>query len=191
MKQRCRCMSFYILMIRRTDNTRTGTTGIKPDGNVHGANMGPIGGRQNPDGPHVGPMNFVICEPMKKSLLASGRYSVILPLTIHWLRGFIQGMDAANGHESKGVTPSTIGPAHTQNGPWCIITHQFITERQGGFILEKTDLRNAADQYGSNSPYRLNQVTYYPTGLDGRQSDIDNRLSLLLTYMRDVISIND
>ena len=117
-------------------------------------------------------------------------------------------MEAANGHESKGVTPSTIGPAHTQNGPWCIITHQFITERQGGFILEKTDLRNAADQYGwheqynmskayvahvhfSKSPYRLKQVTYYPTGLDGRQSDIDNRLSLLLTYMRDVIYIND
>ena len=25
---------------------------------VHGANMGPIWGRQDPGGPHVGPMNF-------------------------------------------------------------------------------------------------------------------------------------
>ena len=25
---------------------------------VRGANMGPIGGRQDPGGPHVGPMNF-------------------------------------------------------------------------------------------------------------------------------------
>ena len=31
-----------------------------PDSKIHGANMGPIWGRQNPGGPHVGPMNFVI-----------------------------------------------------------------------------------------------------------------------------------
>ena len=31
-----------------------------PDSKVHGANMGPIWGRQDPDGSHVGPMNFVI-----------------------------------------------------------------------------------------------------------------------------------
>ena len=31
-----------------------------PDSKVHGANMGPIWGRQNPGGPHVGPMNFAI-----------------------------------------------------------------------------------------------------------------------------------
>ena len=31
---------------------------VYPDSKVHGANMGPIWGRQDPDGPHVGPMNF-------------------------------------------------------------------------------------------------------------------------------------
>ena len=31
-----------------------------PDSKVHGANIGPIWGRQDPGGPHVGPMNFVI-----------------------------------------------------------------------------------------------------------------------------------
>ena len=31
-----------------------------PDSKVHGANMGPIWGRQDPDGPHVGPMSFAI-----------------------------------------------------------------------------------------------------------------------------------
>ena len=30
------------------------------DSKVHGANMAPIWGRQDPGGPHVGPMNFVI-----------------------------------------------------------------------------------------------------------------------------------
>ena len=31
-----------------------------PDSKVHGANMEPIWGRQDPGGPHVGPMNLVI-----------------------------------------------------------------------------------------------------------------------------------
>ena len=33
-----------------------------PDSKVHGANLGPIWGRQDPDGPHVSPMNFAIWE---------------------------------------------------------------------------------------------------------------------------------
>ena len=33
---------------------------LYPDSKVHGTNMGPIWGRQDPGGPHVGPMNFVI-----------------------------------------------------------------------------------------------------------------------------------
>ena len=35
-----------------------------PHGKVHGANMRPNWGRQDPGGPHVGPMNFVICDVM-------------------------------------------------------------------------------------------------------------------------------
>ena len=31
-----------------------------PDSKVHGANMGPTWGRQDPGGPHVGPMNFAL-----------------------------------------------------------------------------------------------------------------------------------
>ena len=31
-----------------------------PDSKVHGANMGPIWGRQDPGGPHVGPMTLDI-----------------------------------------------------------------------------------------------------------------------------------
>ena len=34
-----------------------------PDNKVHGATMGPIWGRQDPDGPYVGLMNFAIWEP--------------------------------------------------------------------------------------------------------------------------------
>ena len=33
-----------------------------PDNKAHGANMRPIWGRQDPGGPHVGPMNFAIWD---------------------------------------------------------------------------------------------------------------------------------
>ena len=33
-----------------------------PDSKVHGANMGPTWGRQDPGGPHVGPMKLAIWE---------------------------------------------------------------------------------------------------------------------------------
>ena len=37
-----------------------GTLVWQLDSKVHGAKMGPISGQQDPGGPHVGPMNFVI-----------------------------------------------------------------------------------------------------------------------------------
>ena len=40
-----------------------------PDSKVHGDNMGPIWGRQDPDGPHVDPMNFVFWS-VKKSCIS-------------------------------------------------------------------------------------------------------------------------
>ena len=33
---------------------------LNSDSKVHGASMGPIWGRQDPGGPHVGPINFAI-----------------------------------------------------------------------------------------------------------------------------------
>ena len=35
---------------------------VVPDSKVYGANMGPIWGRQDPCGPHVGSLNFVIWD---------------------------------------------------------------------------------------------------------------------------------
>ena len=35
---------------------------ITPDSKVHGANMGPIWGQQDPGGPHVGPMSLAIWD---------------------------------------------------------------------------------------------------------------------------------
>ena len=38
-----------------------------PDSKVHGTNMGPIWGRQDPGRPHVGPMNFAIWVHAKQA----------------------------------------------------------------------------------------------------------------------------
>ena len=55
-----------------------------PESKVPGANMGPIWGRQDPDGPHVGPMNFVIWvafwkrnQPMNRGFHAQRTNNVI------------------------------------------------------------------------------------------------------------------
>ena len=57
-----------------------------PDGKVHGANMGSIWGRQDPGGPHVGPMSFAIwvdvgarwapCWPHELCYLGRGMFHV-------------------------------------------------------------------------------------------------------------------
>ena len=39
-----------------------------PDSKVHGAKMGTIWGRQDPGGPHVGPMNFAFWDVLAESL---------------------------------------------------------------------------------------------------------------------------
>ena len=45
---------------------------IHPNSKVHGANMGPIWGRQDPGGPHVGPINFVNRDPALRILFPLG-----------------------------------------------------------------------------------------------------------------------
>ena len=42
------------------DTVSSSTMSTYPDSKVHGANMGPIWGRQDPGGPHVGPLNLAI-----------------------------------------------------------------------------------------------------------------------------------
>ena len=40
-----------------------------PDSKVHGANMGPIWGREDPGGPHVSPMNYAIWDYKKQQAI--------------------------------------------------------------------------------------------------------------------------
>ena len=49
-----------------------------PDSKVHGANMGPICGRQDPGGPHVGPMNLTIWVLLQQ-IVNITNYNTTLP----------------------------------------------------------------------------------------------------------------
>ena len=42
-----------------------------PNSKVYGANMGPTWGRQDPGGPHVGPMNFASLAPTRQQIILS------------------------------------------------------------------------------------------------------------------------
>ena len=46
-----------------------------PDTKVHGANMGPIWGRHDPGGPHVGPMNPAFWEPLRHWYICQSKMS--------------------------------------------------------------------------------------------------------------------
>ena len=70
-KYKIYCMFFFFLKssgwngvrLSYIVNTMAATSLVtqdNPDSKVHWANMGPIWGRQDPGGPHVGPMNFAI-----------------------------------------------------------------------------------------------------------------------------------
>ena len=49
-----------VSMIKMDDRGRSKDDRETPDSKVHGANLGPTWGRQDPAGPHAGPMNFAI-----------------------------------------------------------------------------------------------------------------------------------
>ena len=54
-------MTITTIKLLKTDNiTRHNEDSKAPDRKVHGANMGPTWGRQDPCGSHVGPMNLAI-----------------------------------------------------------------------------------------------------------------------------------
>ena len=60
------CAVIYIISKSyRYWHTKMQLTDVFPDGKVHGANMGPTWGRQDPGGPHIGPMNLASWVVMK------------------------------------------------------------------------------------------------------------------------------
>ena len=55
-----------------------------PDSKVHGTNMGPISGRQDPGGPHVGPMNFDIWDANEMDFTPSQTGKELGPTSIKY-----------------------------------------------------------------------------------------------------------
>ena len=53
-----------------------------PDSKVRGAKMGPIWGRQDPGGPHVGPMNFAIWVATNALVTTNGGSRSFLIITL-------------------------------------------------------------------------------------------------------------
>ena len=73
-----------------------------PDSNVHGANMGPIWGRQVPGGSHVGPMNFAIWAVLSYDYPVPEKYPSLI-----WVKSTLtspqQRINNKSCYNSRGV----------------------------------------------------------------------------------------
>ena len=69
-----------------------------PDNKVYGVNMGPTWDRQDPGGPHVGPMNFAfcVCSCLQSFILYTANIFSVDTINTWWhldhLRAHIIGM---------------------------------------------------------------------------------------------------
>ena len=70
----------FVMPVRPGGERPYTSSHLCPDSKVQGANMGPILGRQDPDGPHVGPMNFANWVTMIQGLQLLKRRHVLLTL---------------------------------------------------------------------------------------------------------------
>ena len=61
MTLKCGSCDYFLVKIQIPSPLQPRET-TKPDSKVHGADMGPTWGRQDPGGPHVGHMNLAIWE---------------------------------------------------------------------------------------------------------------------------------
>ena len=78
----CECISFWYIMDQNLWlHQHLAYLHLTPDSKVHGANMGPTWVLSAPDGPHIGPMNFVIRDPIPFHL---GDIWCISNLDDHW-----------------------------------------------------------------------------------------------------------
>ena len=60
---------------------------VYPDSKVHGAHMGTTWGRQDPGGPHVGPMNLAILVP-SSFRITSLTPGALLTLILAWINNY-------------------------------------------------------------------------------------------------------
>ena len=91
---------------------------VYPNSKVHGANKGPICGRQDPGGPHVSPMNFAIWVGLKSVVDTSSfdrgegcSYAVIMASNRH--------QDISNSHYDPSLN----------NASWLITRNTHIASR--------------------------------------------------------------
>ena len=92
-----------------------------PDSKVHGADMGPIWGRQDPGGPHVGPMNLAIWV-----------VNSLWPSDAIWHRSIWI-------NTGLGMDPCLITPSHYLNQLW-IVTQRCSHQRN--FIWRAWELNS-------------------------------------------------
>ena len=112
-----------------------------PDSKVHGANMGPVWGRQDPDGPHVGPMNFAIWVYLYYLIFSCDQAAL-------WM---VQSVRLS-------VRPSVCPSVRLSVTPFSLCSHHRIIMKFSGVITsDKSDVH--AKGQGQRSKVKVTEVT--------------------------------
>ena len=104
--------------------------GMNPYSKVYGANMRPIWGRQDPGGPHIGPMNLAIWEAITKT---NGDMLSIGPLGTSFREKISQ---ISQEHKSKSVFCKKMICSDI-NVLQIVIWHYFMNDNNLYFINQK------------------------------------------------------
>ena len=118
-----------------------------PENKVHGANMGPIWGRQDPDGPHVSPITcaiwvttreqttikpyaYIMAYIMYRLWLITCNTNASIKLNVH--RGNILSIIDFSHLSMPGTGPDTLGQYTTQ----VLYSSQILTNRNRRHMLQ-------------------------------------------------------
>ena len=117
---------FKEMKSRQISATHQCRLGVDPDSKAHRANKGPTWGQQDPGGPHVGPMNFVIWS--RTNNVVSFVYSAFYKISCRWLSSRLQ------------QHTGDMAVLH-----WAIDVSLFVCSRQSGVLVVSNGVINRID----------------------------------------------
>ena len=101
-------------------------TFVTPDSKVHGANMGPIWGRQDPGGPHVRPMNLVVWDVTLSQFITFVEYDFISSTKRLWFPCFGDATLHVSSIHNAGIS---LHWRHNNHQPHDCFLHRLFRRR--------------------------------------------------------------
>ena len=136
------------------------------DSKVHGSNMGPTWGRQNPGGPHVGPMNFAIWDSTCGINFDFDWKIAVRKKTLPHTNNFvIDKIQTRHKTDSVVLSGSIFGPV----GHWTADFPGFAIDQSHRYGRHQAACREPAGSYDEYSNYDMfwtwNAISFNPCSI--------------------------